>query len=509
MFRIMLVLGLLALAWVWILFVPPMGCATDLKGGEATLEVVSPPNLEADETGSTWEILTHRVREHPFNLVPLIIFGMSLVHAFSAGWFRLLGESIHHRLLKKQKARGGPTDSEHTFSFAAEICYFLGEVEVVFALWIIPLIVAISYRYDWQVALSYLKSRNYTDPFFEVVMMTIASSQPILHLAEQALKWIARLGGQTPGAWWLSLMIVGPLLGSLITEPAAITITALLLSKKFFLYHPNRRFAYASLGLLFTNISLGGVLTNFASPAVLIVSREWEWTTPYMFMQFGWKAVLTVVISTVVYYLFFRKDLLRLKASQIARTWSGESHHQHTPRWLIVAHVMFLVWLIIASHELIVFVGTFLIFFAFYQATRPLQRPLNLRPPLLVGLFLAGLVIHGGLQGWWIEPLLTSLASFPLLLLSLVLSTFNDNAAITYLSSLPHSFSELQKYVVMVGAITAGGLTVIANSPNPAGAQLLRKDFKGGISHFGLLLGALIPTIVGLAVFTLFGLLIQ
>jgi hypothetical protein len=504
MVRVFIVLALLALAWGLVLVIPKKTWG-ELSAKEAVTQLVTSPQMTAQEHGSPWQVLVARAKMRPFNLVPLIIFGCSIVHAFCTGWFRLWGEHIHRRLQIRQRERGGPVDREHTFSFAAEICFFLGEVEVVFALWTIPLVIAISYWYDWHTALAYLNSRDYNEPLFVVVIMTLASTLPILRLAEQILGWVAKLGKNTPAAWWLSLLMIGPLLGSLITEPAAMTITALLLSKKFFFYHPNRRFAYATLGLLFTNVSLGGVLTNFAAPAVLIVSHDWNWTTAHMFMQFGWKAVLTVVIATCGYYFFFRKDLRKLGQIQAGRIWAGPRPETPIPVWLTTVHVAFLLWIVMASHTLIVFAGTFLIFLGFYQATRPHQRPLNLRPPLLVGLFLAGLVIHGGLQGWWIEPLLTGLTQFPLLIIALCLSTVNDNAAITYLSSLAPTFTRGQKYAVMAGAVGGGGLTIIANGPNPAGAQLLGPHFKGGISHAGLFLGALPPTVLAAILFVVLG----
>lgn len=77
-----------------------------------------------------------------------------------------------------------------------------------------------------------------------------------------------------------------------------------------------------------------------------------------------------------------------------------------------------------------------------------------------------------------------------------VLTAFNDNAAITYLSTLVPGFTDNLKYAVVVGAVTGGGLTVIANAPNPAGQAILKKYFSKGISPILLLTYALVPTIV-------------
>ena len=121
-----------------------------------------------------------------------------------------------------------------------------------------------------------------------------------------------------------------------------------------------------------------------------------------------------------------------------------------------------------------------------------------------MGFFLAGLVVHGGLQGWWIAPVLSHLTDVPLLLGAAGLTAFNDNAAITYLASLVPNFSEELKYAVVAGAVAGGGLTVIANAPNPAGQSILSDYFPDGVSPLKLALGALIPTIIMLAVFLLF-----
>jgi Na+/H+ antiporter NhaD/arsenite permease-like protein len=148
------------------------------------------------------------------------------------------------------------------------------------------------------------------------------------------------------------------------------------------------------------------------------------------------------------------------------------------------------------AHHPALFIGGFLFFLAFAQATAHHQSKLDLRPSLLVGFFLAGLVIHGGLQGWWIEPVLKSLGELQLFLGATILTAFNDNAAITYLATLVPGFTDELKYAVVTGAVTGGGLTVIANAPNPAGQSILNRFFPEGIAPGGLFVGALIPTIV-------------
>ena len=132
------------------------------------------------------------------------------------------------------------------------------------------------------------------------------------------------------------------------------------------------------------------------------------------------------------------------------------------------------------------------------------QSQLELRTPLLVGFFLGGLVIHGGLQGWWIAPVLASLAEEPLFIAATVLTAFNDNALITYLATLVPDLSEPLKIAVVEGAVVGGGMTVIANAPNPAGQALLSRFFGGAVLPIGLAAGAILPTLIAAAVCRLF-----
>jgi hypothetical protein len=153
-------------------------------------------------------------------------------------------------------------------------------------------------------------------------------------------------------------------------------------------------------------------------------------------------------------------------------------------------------WTVAFSHYPPLFIGGFLFFLAFSQATAHHQDEINLRGPILVGFFLAGLVIHGGLQGWWLAPIISSLDKVPLFLGATVLTSFNDNAAITFLASQVEGLSAEMKYAVLAGAVTGGGLTVIANAPNPAGQALLARFFGDGVSPVKLAFAAFFPTII-------------
>jgi hypothetical protein len=345
---------------------------------------------------------------------------------------------------------------------------------------------------------------------FVVVIMALSSTQPIVELAEGILGRLARVGGGTPAAWWITILSVGPILGSLITEPAAMTISALLLARQFYDLEPSTRLKYATLGLLFVNVSIGGTLTHFAAPPVLMVARPWGWDTPFMLEHFGWRAVAAIVASNLTYYLLFRSELTDLAArpqrsdvDQPEDDGRSASGLLPVPLWLTLVHMLFMFWTVVNSHFPVLFVWGFLIFLGVARATSAYQSRIDLKAPLLVGFFLAGLVIHGSLQGWWIGPVLSSLPETPLFFSATILTAFNDNALITYLATLVPDLADGLKTAIVEGAVTGGGLTVIANAPNPAGQSLLSRFFDGGVSPLRLMVSAIIPTVVAVIAFRL------
>jgi hypothetical protein len=380
----------------------------------------------------------------------------------------------------------------------------MGEIEAVFGIWIVPLLIAITVIKGWPAARDYLAhGLDFTEPLFVVVIMSMAASRPILFAAERLMGLGASLGKASTAAWWFSILTFGPLLGSFITEPAAMTISALLLARKFYEHSPSRKFAYATLGLLFVNISVGGTLTQFAAPPVLMVAGKWNWSTSFMLAHFGWKAATGILAANTCYFLFFRREFNLLAGSQtaISSPMPSQPLSESIPVWIIAVHIFFLAWTVLNNHYPALFVGGFLFFLAFTEVTEPHQSELSLRPALMVGFFLAGLVVHGQLQGWWIQPVLSRLGELPLFAGAAALTAVNDNAAITYLASLVPEFTESLKYAVVAGAVAGGGLTVIANAPNPAGQSILVTFFPDGISPWRLFVGALLPTFVMAAAF--------
>lgn len=431
------------------------------------------------------DVLVSRARAEPLNAIATGIFLLALLHTFLAPRFLALS----HRLQAKKGEE---------LSFRAEILHFFGEVEAVFGIWALPLVGVITFSKGWKTTEAFLAHGvNFTEAVFVVVIMAIASTRPVLRFAESAVGLLAALGKRSPLAWWLSILTAGPLLGSFITEPAAMIICALLLGRQLYDLDPSPRLRYATLGLLFVNVSVGGTLTHFAAPPVLMVAGRWGWDTRFMLTHFGWKAVVGIVLSNALYAAFFWKELRDLKRQALERVEPDTTGPlTRIPIWVTGTHLAFLGFTVFSGHTPAIFVGAFLFFLAFSQATAPYQSPIDLKPPLLVGFFLAGLVVHGTLQQWWIAPVLGRLSAFPLMLGATFLTAFNDNAAITYLASLVPGFSDAMKHAVVMGAVTGGGLTVIANAPNPAGQAILARYFPDGISPAGLFLGAAIPTLV-------------
>ncbi len=450
------------------------------------------------------DILQSRIAADPINAVASAIFLLAVLHTFVAGRFT----AASHRAQSRHDAELAGAGLAARPSIMAELLHFLGEIEVVFGLWSLPLLAAIVATHGWSTATHYVNDTvNYTEPLFVVVIMALASTRPIIRLAESCVRALAGIGAGTPGAWWLVILTITPLLGSFVTEPAAMTIAALLLARQFYDLNPSPGLKYGTLGLLFVNVSIGGTLTHFAAPPVLMVSRTWDWNTMFMLEHFGWRAALAITLSTLAYYQFFRKEFIALAARrsapeiEVPAEDAGRQSLLPVPAWITASHLGFMAWTVANAHYPALFIGGFLFFVGFARATAAYQARLDIKTPLLVGFFLAGLVIHGGLQGWWIAPLLSSLSETGLFWGATVLTAFNDNALITYLATLVPNLGDTFKAAVVQGAVTGGGLTVIANAPNPAGQALLGQFFDDGVSPLRLFAAALIPTLIAAAMF--------
>ena len=410
-------------------------------------------------------------------LVAAVCFGLAVLHTFSTGLFA--------RLAHSQPRHAG-------------LWHLLGEVEVVFGFWAFVLFAALFWLSGQAAAVDYVEGRNFTEPLFVFVIMVIAASRPIL---VSVMQLVDSLAGLLPNArpvavFFLCLGLV-PLLGSLITEPAAMTLAALMLRDRFFSHGLSTRLKYATIGMLFVNISIGGTLTHFAAPPVLMVAGPWQWDTPFMFATFGWKAALAVMVNASVLSLLFRRELT-------AKGLGREAGTAPMPLTVAAIHLAFLVGVVVFAHHPVVFMGLFLFFLGYTTAYARHQSPLILREGLLVAFFLAGLVVLGGLQQWWLQPLLTGIEPTALFFLATGLTAITDNAALTYLASLVQGVSDEFKYAIVAGAVTGGGLSIIANAPNPAGIAILKVGFdEQAVSPLKLLLAALAPTSVAALAFLL------
>lgn len=381
-----------------------------------------------------------------------------------------------------------------------QFLHFLAETEVVFGLWAAALFLGIVIaRRSATEASAYIDGLNFTEPKFVFAIMVVAATRPVVKLAEFLISLASRaLPVREALSFYLAALILGPLLGSFITEPAAMTLLALVLKRRYFDQGISRKLAYATLGLLFVNVSIGGTLTHFAAPPVLMVAGKWNWDTTFMLTHFGWRAAAACLASTAMVAFWFRRELAVLPPVR--------DESASVPTWLTVAHLATLGLVVAFAHHPDVFFGVFVLFLGLVTATHKYQDALKLREGLLVGFFLAGLVTLGSLQAYWLKPLIERLNSHALFFGATGLTALTDNAALTYLGSLVEGISGELKYALVAGAVTGGGLTVIANAPNPAGVSILQsaKVFGGeGISPLGLFLGALFPTGVAVVFFWL------
>ena len=413
-------------------------------------------------------------------VIATVIFGVALIHTFAASQFQHLA---------------------HTHPRHSGLFHLLGEVEVVFGVWAAILILVMAFVSRPEQAIAYLDSRNYAEPLLVFVLMVMAASRPLVEAARAINNGLARLIPLQPlTARFVVTMSFIPLMGSFITEPAAMTLAALLMRDQFLRHDLPERFKYAIIGVLFVNVSIGGTLTPFAAPPVLMVAAKWDWDIAFMISQIGWRALIAVIFNAIALTIIGRKALDAMPSTNE----SSENDPQKIPLSVTLIHASFLAAAVTFHHHPVVFMGLFLFFLGYTAAYPHYQSRLLLREALLVAFFLAGLVVLGGKQAWWLQELLAGMSPTVLYFSATALTAITDNAAITYLGSLVDGTDAAFKYALVTGAVTGGGLTVIANAPNPAGYALLKDCFaEKSISALGLFSAALLPTLVAVAVFWL------
>ena len=401
-----------------------------------------------------------------------LLFALAVLHTFSTRYFEHLA---------------------HTKTAHAGLWHLLGEVETVFGFWALLLLVFMAFAQGWGATSAYLDSRRFVEPMFVFVIMVMAASRPIMQLSSDAVAVTARALPlpARPAVYFLSLSMV-PLMGSLITEPAAMTLAALMLRDEIFSRGASNRLKYATVAALFVNVSIGGTLTNFAAPPVLMVAAKWDWSTAHMFGTMGWKAATAVLINAFALTMLFRSELVR-------RPISDKSGRRRVPGIFVAVNLALVVAVVVSNHDPEVFMGIFLVFLGLAEAYKRYHDKLLLREGLMVAFFLAGLIVIGGQQQWWLEQALANLDGSTLFFGAAALTAITDNAALTYLGSLVEGVSEEFKYALVAGAVAGGGLTVIANAPNPAGYSLLKYSFdEQAINPLGLLIAALPPTLIAI-----------
>ncbi len=407
-----------------------------------------------------------------------LLFAVAIAHTFATSFFQ--------HLAHRRPAHAG-------------LWHLLGEVEVVFGFWAAVLMAAMFTTEGATAALRYIDAYPFIEPMFVFAIMVIAGSRPILQTARRSTQVLSRLLPLPSSmAFYVTVMAIVPLMGSLLTEAAAMTLAALILRDRFFRHGLSANLQYATLGVLFVNVSIGGTLTPFAAPPILMVAGTWQWDMTFMASTFGWKAAIAVFVNAIALTGLFRRELAALPSEE--RPNEGAP----TPFPLVAIHLFMLAGVVVFAHHPAIFMGLFLFFLGFAHAYERYQNRLLLREGLLVAFFLAGLEVLGGQQQWWLQPILTQLSEHAVFFGTTVLTAFTDNAALTYLGSLVEGLSDAFKYALVAGAVTGGGLTVIANAPNPAGLALLRNHFEEeSVSPAKLALAALPPTIVAAAAFLL------
>ncbi|WP_409477678.1 putative Na+/H+ antiporter [Pseudobdellovibrio sp. HCB154] len=413
-----------------------------------------------------------------------VFLAFALVHSFLTPVFAKLSKKF-------------PADS-----IGESFFHLLAEVEVVFGFWAGIFLTVWAIIEGPSKVIDYQQSLNMTEPLFVFCIMILASTRPIVTIARTFLLSIVHVLSRIVPVdekiiQIFVLLSFGPMLGSLITEPAAITILALLLYRM--LDKADEKLLYGVLALLFVNISIGGGLTHFAAPPILIVAQKFGWGLKDVFVNLGEAVICAVFVNALLFCLVFKKKI----SEQISKL---EAEHYPMPWWVIILHVLLMVFVVMSSHYQNVFMSLFMAFIGLTTVTKKYQDGLKFKEAFLVGFFLAGLIIFGSMQKWWLTPILQVITDKALFFAATGLTAVTDNAALTYLGSQVESLSNSSKWALVSGAITGGGLTILANAPNPAGFSILASRFpNSSLNAVKLLLAAIVPTAIACLFFMLLG----
>ena len=413
------------------------------------------------------------------NILAAVVFGIALLHTFSTKLF----ERLAHR------CRAMPGCSTCS---ARSRC--------VFGFWAFVLVAPMAVVGGSAAALAYAESRHYTEPLFVFVVMVVAASRPVLQAVRALVATLARAAPlATPaGHAWLGLALV-PLLGSLDhraggDDPRRADAGAASSSGRSVPKLPK----YVALGVLFVNVSIGGTLTSYAAPPVLMVAATWGWTAPSCSPTSAGRrpSRCSSTPPSPRWCCAATCDDARRRAAA-----GGDAGRPAVPPFIVALHLAVprrggrCSPTIRCLHRPVPAVP------GLCAGLRALPGPAIIREALLVGFFLAGLVVLGGLQQWWLQPLVSAFAARAVLRRARPDRHHRQRRA-----DLPRLADRravrARRATLVAGAVAGGGLTVIANAPNPAGVALLKPGFSDeAIGAGGLLLGALPGTLVAMAAF--------
>ena len=301
---------------------------------------------------------------HLIEIISAAVFGLAVLHTFATKYFERLA---------------------HLNPRHAGVWHLLGEVEIVFGFWALVLMLAFALLSGPAQSIAYLEHQNFTEPLFVFVILVVAGTRPILFIARflvnQAVRFVP-IPEQM--AFYLLVLTIVPLLGSFITEPAAMTLAALMLRDRYFVQGVSKHLKYATLAVLLVNVSIGGTLTSYAAPPVLMVAAKWKWDTSFMLAMFGWKSAIAVVINSLTATFLFRQSLRALPTQSVMPS------DRHTPMLVVLVHLIFLLAVVFFSHHPVVFMGIFLFFLGYTEAYSRHQDPLYVTRRFIGGIFPRG-----------------------------------------------------------------------------------------------------------------------
>lgn len=430
----------------------------------------------------------------PLQLGATFFFILSVIHAFlTPRLYNMYLRIRHQKILFPERKK--------KYLVLTEITRMFSRIELVMLLWSVPFLLWFVYSENYKVMIGYLTSRNYMASLFIIVMMILVESNPIIYLSETLLnRLVQKIGKHSPVAWWWVILLVSPMLSSLLKETGAMVIATMLLIRKFYIHNPSKKFAYATMGLLFSNISIGGLLTITSSRAMFMIMPTLKWSSHFIWAHFTWKAFLAILFSTTIYYLYFKKELKEFVKTDAQQEDNNESIK--APWWVVCIHICFVWALLQCKTSPVLIISVFLCYLCFRCFTYSYQNIIDVNKACLIGLFYSGLVILGDLQEWWVLKLMQNQSDFGHMIISFGLSIFLDNALVNYLVHNLSVSHDCYHYLVITGCMAAGGLTVATNLPNIVGYTILRRGLKLKLpSLVGLFLAAIIPASINFFVF--------